>query len=119
MARIYNFSAGPAVLPVEVLEEAQRDLVELPGVGMSVLEISHRSKPFDEIMQGAQADIRALAGIHRATKGGLETYVHALPARIRKEALRGRVREAIDMPEQRFRARFEHRYRLERERLGG
>src|SRR5687768_15645934 len=63
MARIYNFSAGPAVLPVEVLEEAQRDLVELPGVGMSVLEISHRSKPFDEIMQGAQADMRALAGI--------------------------------------------------------
>ena len=63
MARIYNFSAGPAVLPVEVLEEAQRDLVELPGVGMSVLEISHRSKPFDEIMQGAGADMRALAGI--------------------------------------------------------
>ena len=63
MARIYNFSAGPAVLPVEVLEEAQRDLVELPGVGMSVLEISHRSKPFDEIMKGAEADMRALAGI--------------------------------------------------------
>ncbi len=61
--RIYNFSAGPAVLPVEVLEEAQRDLIELPGVGMSVLEISHRSKPFDEIIQGAEADMRALAGI--------------------------------------------------------
>ena len=63
MPRIYNFSAGPAVLPVEVLEEAQRDFVELPGVGMSVLEISHRSKPFDEIMQGAEADMRALSGI--------------------------------------------------------
>jgi phosphoserine aminotransferase len=61
--RIYNFSAGPAVLPVPVLEEAQRDLVALPGVGMSVLEISHRSKPFDEIMQAAEADMRALAGI--------------------------------------------------------
>ena len=63
MGRIYNFSAGPAVLPVPVLEEAQRDLVELPGVGMSVLEISHRSKPFDEIIAGAEADMRALAGI--------------------------------------------------------
>ena len=61
--RIYNFSAGPAVLPVEVLEEAQRDLVALPGVGMSVLEISHRSKPFDAIIQSAEADLRALAGV--------------------------------------------------------
>ena len=50
--RVHNFSAGPAVLPIEVLEEAQRDLVSLPGVGMSVLEISHRSKAFDEIIQG-------------------------------------------------------------------
>ena len=63
VTRIYNFSAGPAVLPMPVLEEAQRDLVALPGVGMSVLEISHRSKPFDEIIQGAEADLRALAGI--------------------------------------------------------
>jgi phosphoserine aminotransferase len=61
--RIFNFSAGPAVLPLSVLEEAQRDLISLPGVGMSVLEISHRSKPFDEIIQGAEADIRTLAGI--------------------------------------------------------
>ena len=61
--RIYNFSAGPAVLPLPVLEEAQRDLVALPGVGMSVLEISHRSKPFDEIIQAAERDMRALAGI--------------------------------------------------------
>ena len=63
MNRIYNFSAGPAVLPLPVLEEAQRDLIALPGVGMSVLEISHRSKPFDEIMQAAEADMRSLAGI--------------------------------------------------------
>src|SRR6185295_11532343 len=61
--RIYNFSAGPAVLPLPVLEEAQRDLVSLPGVGMSVLEISHRSKVFDAIIQGAEADFRALARI--------------------------------------------------------
>ena len=61
--RVYNFSAGPAVLPLPVLEEAQRDLVALPGIGMSVLEISHRSKAFDEIFQGAEADMRALGRI--------------------------------------------------------
>jgi phosphoserine aminotransferase len=61
--RVYNFSAGPAVLPLPVLQEAQRDLVALPGVGMSVMEISHRSKAFDEIIQGAEADMRKLAGI--------------------------------------------------------
>jgi phosphoserine aminotransferase len=61
--RISNFSAGPAVLPVEVLEQAQRDLLSLPGVGMSILEISHRSKPFEEILTGCEADLRALAGI--------------------------------------------------------
>jgi phosphoserine aminotransferase len=63
VTRIFNFSAGPAVLPVEALEEAQRDLLALPGVGMSVLEISHRSKPFDEIIEGCEADLQKLAGI--------------------------------------------------------
>ena len=63
MTRIFNFSAGPAVLPVEVLEEAQRDLLSLPGVGMSILEISHRSKPFDDIIEGCEADLRTLAGV--------------------------------------------------------
>jgi phosphoserine aminotransferase len=63
MTRIFNFSAGPAVLPVEVLEEAQRDLMALPGVGMSILEISHRSKPFDDVIERCEADLRALAGI--------------------------------------------------------
>ena len=62
-ARIYNFSAGPAVLPLPVLEEAQRDLVALPGVGMSVMEISHRSKTFEDILNRAIEDMRALAGI--------------------------------------------------------
>jgi phosphoserine aminotransferase len=61
--RIFNFSAGPAILPLAVLEEAQRDLVSLPGVGMSVLEISHRSKAFERILQEAVADLRALASI--------------------------------------------------------
>ena len=61
--RIFNFAAGPAILPEPVLAEAQRDLMALPGVGMSVLEISHRSKTFDAIIQGCEADIRKLAGI--------------------------------------------------------
>ena len=47
--RIYNFSAGPAILPEEVLLDAQKDLFALPGVGMSVMEISHRSKTYDAI----------------------------------------------------------------------
>jgi phosphoserine aminotransferase len=61
--RIFNFGAGPAVLPTAVLEEAQRDLLSLPGVGMSILEISHRSKTFEEILEAAIADIRRLASI--------------------------------------------------------
>jgi phosphoserine aminotransferase len=61
--RIFNFSAGPAVLPLPVLEEAQRDLVALPGVGMSVMEISHRSKTFESILAGALTGIRELAGV--------------------------------------------------------
>jgi phosphoserine aminotransferase len=58
--RIFNFSAGPAVLPQPVLEEAQRELVGLPGVGMSILEISHRSKAFDEIIAQAESGLREL-----------------------------------------------------------
>ena len=61
--RIYNFSAGPAVLPLQALEEAQRDLLALPNIGESILEISHRSKAFDAIIQGAETDMRKLAGI--------------------------------------------------------
>ncbi|MGH9903610.1 MAG: aminotransferase class V-fold PLP-dependent enzyme, partial [Pyrinomonadaceae bacterium] len=61
--RILNFSAGPAVLPVPVLEEARRDMLSLPGVGMSVMEISHRSKTFDEIIAGAEGGLRELLGI--------------------------------------------------------
>src|SRR5205823_11362492 len=51
------------VIPLPVLEEAQRDLLALPGVGMSVMEISHRSKTFDEIIQGAEAGLRELLNI--------------------------------------------------------
>src|SRR5215210_5081194 len=61
--RIFNFSAGPAVLPLPVLEQAERELVSLPGVGMSILEVSHRSKVFEDVLARAEADIRTLANI--------------------------------------------------------
>ena len=61
--RIYNFSSGPAVLPLEVLKQVQQDLLALPGVGMSILEISHRSKTFESILNTAVEDIRRLADI--------------------------------------------------------
>ena len=62
-ARVFNFSSGPAVLPVSVLEQIQRDLVALPGVGMSILEVSHRSAIFEQVIAKAEADLRELAGI--------------------------------------------------------
>lgn len=61
--RVFNFSPGPAVLPLEVLEQARDELVGLPGVGISVLEISHRSPPFDRILDDTVACLRALLGI--------------------------------------------------------
>src|SRR2546428_4755899 len=61
--RVHNFAPGPAVMPVPVLEEIQNDLLALPGVGMSILEVSHRSKAFESILERAEADIRSLAGI--------------------------------------------------------
>ncbi len=61
--RVHNFSAGPAVLPLPVLEEVQKELLCLPGAGASVLEISHRSKQFEAIIQGAEQNIRKLLGL--------------------------------------------------------
>ena len=66
--RIYNFSAGPAVLPESVLKQAQADLFALPGVGMSVLEISHRSATFEQIIKEAEDDLRKLLGIPASYK---------------------------------------------------
>lgn len=61
--RVYNFSAGPAVLPEPVLAEVQRDLMALPGVGASILEISHRSSTFENIIQQAEGNLRQLLSI--------------------------------------------------------
>ena len=63
MSRVYNFSAGPAVLPEEVLKEAQAEMLDYRGTGMSVMEMSHRSKAFDEIIDQAEADLRTLMQI--------------------------------------------------------
>ena len=63
MSRVYNFSAGPAVLPEEVLKEAAAEMLDYNGTGMSVMEMSHRSKAFEEIIQTAEKDIRDLMNI--------------------------------------------------------
>ena len=63
MARVYNFSAGPGVLPEPVLEEAAREMMDYRGTGMSVMEMSHRSKPYQRIIDEAEADLRTLMGI--------------------------------------------------------
>ncbi len=63
MTRIYNFSAGPAVLPLPVLEEAREHLLGLPASGMSILEISHRSKTFEAILESALDGVRQLLGL--------------------------------------------------------
>lgn len=61
--RIYNFSAGPSMLPLPVLEEAQKDLINYKGTGMSVMEMSHRSKAYDEIIVSAEAQLRKVMAI--------------------------------------------------------
>jgi phosphoserine aminotransferase len=81
--RVFNFSPGPAVLPLAVLEQAQQDLVALPGVGMSVLEISHRSKAFDAILAEATQGIRDLLGVPEGyhivfLQGGASLQFHML-----------------------------------------
>ena len=63
MSRVYNFSAGPAVLPEEVLKEAAAEMLDYKGTGMSVMEMSHRSKAFEEIINTAEADLRELMNI--------------------------------------------------------
>ena len=63
MGRVYNFSAGPAVLPEEVLQEAADEMLDYKGTGMSVMEMSHRSAAFKGIIEEAEADLRELMGI--------------------------------------------------------
>lgn len=89
MARVYNFSAGPAVLPEEVLAEAASEMLDYAGTGMSVMEMSHRSKAFGEIIQNAEADLRELVGIPDNYKvlflqGGASQQFAAVPMNLMK-----------------------------------
>ena len=71
--RIYNFSAGPSMLPLPVLEEIRDELLNYRGSGMCVMEMSHRSKVFQTIIDEAEADLRALMGIpenYKVSKAG-------------------------------------------------
>ena len=84
MNRVYNFSAGPSMLPVEVLEEAQKDLVDYQGCGMSVCEMSHRSKQYDAINNECLALIRELMNVPEnysiiLVQGGGSTQFEAVP----------------------------------------
>jgi phosphoserine aminotransferase len=86
--RVYNFNPGPAALPVEVLQEAQAEMLDFRGTGMSVMEISHRSKEFESVIQTAEADLRELLGIPANYKvmflqGGASLQFAMLPMNLR------------------------------------
>ena len=76
MGRVYNFSAGPAVLPEEVLKEAAAEMLDYKGTGMSVMEMSHRSKAFETIIQEAEADLRGIKNEYR--KRGIVVFAAAI-----------------------------------------
>ncbi|MEG1561180.1 MAG: 3-phosphoserine/phosphohydroxythreonine transaminase [Raoultibacter sp.] len=92
MGRVYNFSAGPAVLPEEVLQQAAAEMMDYRGCGMSVMEMSHRSKPFAEIIETAEADLRELIGIPENYRvlflqGGASQQFAAVPLNLMKNGV--------------------------------
>lgn len=92
VARVYNFSAGPAVLPEEVLQEAADEMLDYRGTGMSVMEMSHRSKAYDEIIKTAEADLRDLMNIPDNYKvlflqGGASQQFAMIPMNLRKNGV--------------------------------
>ena len=89
MGRVYNFSAGPAVLPEEVLREAADEMLDYKGTGMSVMEMSHRSAPFQEIIDTAEKDFRELLGVPENYKvlflqGGAHQQFAMIPMNLMK-----------------------------------
>ena len=89
MSRVYNFSAGPAVLPESVLKEAADEMLNYRGTGMSVMEMSHRSKAYDEIIKTAEADLRELMNIPDNYKvlflqGGASQQIAMIPMNLMK-----------------------------------
>lgn len=94
MSRVYNFSAGPAVLPEEVLKEAAEEMLDYKGCGMSVMEMSHRSKVFDDIIKDAEKDLRDLMNIPDNYKvmflqGGASQQFAAVPMNLMKNKKAG------------------------------
>ena len=92
MARVYNFSAGPSMLPEAVLKTAQAELLDYHGSGMSVMEMSHRSAAFDEIIKTAEQDLRDLMGIPDNYKvlflqGGASQQFAAVPMNLMKNGV--------------------------------
>ncbi len=99
MTRIFNFSAGPAVLPEEVLQQAQAELLDWHGTGMSVMEMSHRGKEFMSIAAEAEADLRELLAIPANYKvlflqGGASPQFAMVPMNL----LRGKKRPTTSTP---------------------
>ncbi|MBS4969476.1 MAG: 3-phosphoserine/phosphohydroxythreonine transaminase [Lachnospiraceae bacterium] len=89
MSRVYNFSAGPAVLPEEVLREAQEEMLDYRGCGMSVMEMSHRSSVFQQIIDEAESDLRQLMNIPKEYKvlflqGGASLQFAMIPMNLMK-----------------------------------
>ena len=92
MSRVYNFSAGPAVLPEEVLKEAAEEMMDYRGCGMSVMEMSHRSKMFQDIIDTAEADLRDIMNIPDNykvlwTQGGGNTMFAMVPMNLMKNGV--------------------------------
>ena len=92
MSRVYNFSAGPAVLPEEVLMEAAAEMLDYQGTGMSVMEMSHRSKPYENIIQEAEQDLRDLMNIPENYKvlflqGGASQQFAMIPMNLMKKGV--------------------------------
>ena len=92
MSRVYNFSAGPSMLPVEVLKEAADEMLDYKGTGMSVMEMSHRSKAFEEIIEGAEQDLSDLMNIPDNYKvlflqGGASQQFTAIPMNLCKNGV--------------------------------
>ena len=98
MARVHNFSAGPAAMPLPVLEKAQSELLDLGGTGMSVMEMSHRSKEFQAVIDAAEAGIRRILGVPDAyavlfLQGGASLQFAMIPMNLRRP---GRSADYVD-----------------------
>ena len=98
MARVHNFNAGPAALPLPVLEKAQAEMLDYAGSGMSVMEMSHRSKEFQAIIDAAEANVRKLMGVSDDyavlfLQGGASFQFAMIPKNLRRE---GKTADYID-----------------------